>query len=141
MAPRLSYDVGMDPARATAEERLTIVPDELQAEMVRSVLAAHDIHSVIRRPALGEIQWGAVNVGMGGPREVMVAVEDLAAARELLDAPTHGSPAAADERDVVLEQRRSTLSRGFGLIVVLLFGVPFALAGIWWVVDLLSLTA
>lgn len=141
LAATPSYDGGMDPARGTAEERLTIVPDELQAEMVRAVLVSHGIACLVRRPALGEIQWGVVNVGMGGPREIVVASDDIEAARELLDSPTQDAPVASAAVDAALERRSSRLGRGFGFIVVLLFGVPFALGAIWWLADLLERAA
>lgn len=112
------------------EERLTIVPDELQAEMVRSVLDAHGIRCVIRRPALGQLQWGEVNPGMGGPREIIVRTEDLADARELLDAPLDGAPMAAVEPDGELVARSRELRSGFSLLVLVLFGVPLLTAGV-----------
>jgi hypothetical protein len=112
------------------EERLTIVPDELQAEMVRSVLEAHGIHCVVRRPALGQLQWGDVNPGMGGPREIIVRGDELAAARELLDSPVEGVPVAAAAPDARLVARSRGLRSGFSLLVLVLFGVPLAAAGL-----------
>ena len=131
----------MEPAPVETEQRLTIVPDELQAEMVRAVLDSHGIACVVRRTALGEIQWGAVNTGMGGPREIVVRAADIEAARELLDAPADNVPAEADAPDPPLERRSNALGAGFGAMALLLFGVPFLLGAAWWLADLLDLLA
>lgn len=62
--------------------RLTIVPNETEAEMLRGVLATEGIES-IQRPtdfAAGALDgWAA-----GGAREILVRAGDLAAARELI---------------------------------------------------------
>lgn len=103
------------------------MPDELQAEMVRSVLESNGIASIVRRPALGEIQWGAINVGMGGAREVIVAASDLEQARALLDDPQPD----AGERDpdlATMDARAGRARTGWALVVLLLFGVPIAIA-------------
>jgi hypothetical protein len=64
--------------------RLKVVSNELEAEMVRSLLSTAGIESLQRYTDFGA---GAVD-GMpsgGGPREVLVHAEDLEAARELID--------------------------------------------------------
>ena len=116
-----------EPVRQTTEQRLTIVPDEMQAEMVRAVLEAHDIRCVVRRTALGEIQWGAVNVGMGGPREIIVELANIDMARSLIEEIDATPPAAADEHDPTLLADRTILRRGFTTFAMLLFGVPIVL--------------
>lgn len=122
-----SYDGVMEPARQTTEQRLTIVPDELQAEMVRAVLESHDIRCVVRRTALGELQWGVVNTGMGGPREIVVDGDDLAAARDVLAATEAALPPEADPHDPTLLADRAVMRRGFTTFAVLLFGIPIVL--------------
>jgi hypothetical protein len=115
---------------AVTERRLTIVPDELQAEMVRSLLEQHGIACVVRRAALGEVQWGAINVGMGGPREIIVGEADLEGARALLaedqvfedqDEPS----SAVDAPDLVERTRR--LNDWWVLAIMVLFGIPLVL--------------
>ncbi len=122
-----TYHGGMDLARQTTERRLTIVPDELQAEMVRAVLESHDIRCVVRRTALGEIQWGVVNVGMGGPREIVVEAEDFEAARDVLAEIEATLPGATDEHDPTMLADRTVMRRGFTTFALLLFGIPIAL--------------
>jgi hypothetical protein len=124
-----------------AEQRLTVVPDELQAEMVRSVLETHGIQCVVRRPALGELQWGAINVGMGGPREIVVDAADLDAARELLDAPVEEAATPDEPVAEAPEGARPPLGAWWALVVVLLFGVPLVLFAIWWLAALLDVLA
>jgi hypothetical protein len=62
--------------------RLTIVPNETEAELIRSLLATDGIESM-QRPtdfAAGAFDgWAA-----SGPREVLVNASDLEAARELI---------------------------------------------------------
>jgi hypothetical protein len=63
--------------------RLKIVSNELEAEMVRSLLSTAGIESLQRYTDFGA---GAVD-GMpsgGGPREILVHAGDLDAARELV---------------------------------------------------------
>jgi Putative prokaryotic signal transducing protein len=64
--------------------RLTIVPSEPEAEMLRGLLATEGIES-IQRPtdfAAGALDgWAA-----GGARELLVRASDLDAARELIGA-------------------------------------------------------
>lgn len=116
----------MEPARQPTEHRLTVVPDEMQAEMLRSILESHGISCVVRRTALGEIQWGAVNVGMGGPRELIVSGDDLALARELV-AETDPDAVSAVEHDPMMLADRTVMRRGFTTFAVLLFGIPLLL--------------
>jgi hypothetical protein len=62
--------------------RLTVVPNEPEAELIRALLATDGIESMVRPTdfAAGAFDgWSA-----GGPREVLVAEADLHAARELL---------------------------------------------------------
>ena len=62
--------------------RLKVVSNELEAEMVRSLLSTAGIESLQRYTDFGA---GAVD-GMpsgGGPREILVHAGDLEAAREL----------------------------------------------------------
>ena len=122
---------------AVTERRLTIVPDELQAEMVRSLLEQHGISCVVRRAALGEVQWGAINVGMGGPREIIVGDEDLEAARGLLEedhvGEEHAEVATSVEATELVERTRR-LNDWWVLAIMVLFGIPlviglFALLG------------
>ena len=62
--------------------RLTVVPNEPEAELIRQLLATAGIES-LQRPtdfAAGAFDgWSA-----GGPREVLVAASDLETARELI---------------------------------------------------------
>jgi hypothetical protein len=62
--------------------RLTVVPNEPQAETIRALLRTEGIES-LQRPtdfAAGAFDgWSA-----GGPREILVRAIDLEAARELL---------------------------------------------------------
>ena len=63
--------------------RLQVVANELEAEMVRSLLSTAGIESLQRYTDFGA---GAVD-GMpsgGGPREILVHAGDLEAARELV---------------------------------------------------------
>ncbi|HET9438397.1 MAG TPA: DUF2007 domain-containing protein [Gaiellaceae bacterium] len=63
--------------------RLTVVANELEAEMVRALLTTHGIDSMqqytnFAAGALDGMPSGA------GPREILVREGDLAAARELI---------------------------------------------------------
>ncbi len=123
----------MDAAREFSERRLTIVDGELQAEMVRAVLEEHGIRCMVRRPALGEIQWGAVNVGMGGPREIVVDAGDLDLATEVLassvdtSAGEAGALDAAEPMDPELSTARNRMRAVWVAAVVVLFGIPIAI--------------
>jgi hypothetical protein len=63
--------------------RLTIVANELEAEMVRALLTTHGIDSMQRHT---NFTAGAFDgaPGAAGPREILVRSDDLAAALELL---------------------------------------------------------
>lgn len=63
--------------------RLTIVANELEAEMVRSLLATEGIESIQRYTNFGAGALDGMPSG-GGPREVLVHEDDLEAARELV---------------------------------------------------------
>jgi len=71
--------------------RLTVVPNEAEAEMIRALLATEGVESM-QRPtdfAAGAFDgWSA-----GGPREILVREADLDAARELLRAGSLGDTA------------------------------------------------
>lgn len=60
--------------------RLTIVPNEIEAEQLRSVLGLEGIDSMQRETDFG---WDGIP-GMAGPREILVRPEDLEAARTLI---------------------------------------------------------
>ena len=62
--------------------RLTVVPNEAEAEMIRNLLATEGIESMQRTTdfAAGALDgWAA-----GGAREILVHADDLEAARELV---------------------------------------------------------
>jgi hypothetical protein len=107
------------------ERRLTIVGDELQAEMLRHLLSEHGIASVVRRTSYGQVQWGAINVGMGGPREIVVGHDDLEDARQLLEA----APRTEDDEphDAGLVDRDRKLRGAWAIAALALFGVPLLL--------------
>jgi hypothetical protein len=125
----------------TIERRLTVVPDEIQASMVCSLLASNGIACLQRRTASAGVDWGIVNVGMSGHREVLVPDHQLDEARALLaglgDGDVSSSPALgtrdlpqltdAEEARQLTGMRR--LQRGYALLVLALFGVP-VLAGL-----------
>jgi Putative prokaryotic signal transducing protein len=62
--------------------RLTIVPSEPEAEMIRQLLATAGIESMQRPTDFGAGAFDGWSPG--GPREVLVAGSDLEAARELI---------------------------------------------------------
>ena len=65
--------------------RLTIVPNEAEAEMIRNLLGTEGIESMQRVTdfAAGALDgWAA-----GGAREILVHADDLDAARELVGDP------------------------------------------------------
>ena len=65
--------------------RLTVVPNEAEAEMIRNLLATEGIESMQRTTdfAAGALDgWAA-----GGAREILVHADDLEAARELVGGP------------------------------------------------------
>ena len=63
--------------------RLRIVADELEAEMVRSLLSTAGIESLQRYTDVGAGAYDGMPSG-GGPREILVHANDLEAARELV---------------------------------------------------------
>jgi hypothetical protein len=63
--------------------RLTVVANELEAEMVRSLLETAGIPSFARVTDFGAGAWDGVTGG-GAPREILVRAGDLEAARELV---------------------------------------------------------
>ena len=65
--------------------RLTVVPNEPQAEMIRELLATAGIASMQRPTDFGVGAFDGWSPG--GPREVLVHAADLETARELV-APT-----------------------------------------------------
>jgi hypothetical protein len=65
--------------------RIAVVPNELEAEMVRSSLRIAGIESTQRYADFGAAAWDGMPTG-GGPRDVLVHGDDLEAARELVDA-------------------------------------------------------
>jgi hypothetical protein len=68
--------------------RLTVVPNELAAELVCSFLRAEGIRCGHRITDVGAGAWDGVPTG--GPREVLVDPADLEAARQALVAAEHG---------------------------------------------------
>ncbi len=69
--------------------RLTIVPNELAAELVCSFLRAEGIRCGHRITNIGAGAWDGVP-SAAGPREVLVGPADLDAAREVLASAEHG---------------------------------------------------
>jgi putative signal transducing protein len=63
--------------------RLTVVANELEAEMVRSLLSTAGIESMQRYTDYGAGAYDGMPTG-GGPREILVHATDLEAARELV---------------------------------------------------------
>jgi hypothetical protein len=62
--------------------RLTLVPNETEAELIRGLLATEGIDSMQRQM---DVAAGALDGwGPGGMREILVREDDLAAARELI---------------------------------------------------------
>ena len=62
--------------------RLTVVSNEIEAEVVRSLLRTEGIESTQQMTNYGA--GGIDAVGSGGPREIMVRAEDLERATELI---------------------------------------------------------
>jgi Putative prokaryotic signal transducing protein len=63
--------------------RLRVVANELEAEMVRSLLSTAGIESLQRYTDVGAGAYDGMPSG-GGPREILVHASDLEAARELV---------------------------------------------------------
>ena len=64
--------------------RLTIVGNELEAEMVRSLLATSGIDSMQRYTNFGAAALDGMPSGVG-PREILVHEGNLEAAREMIE--------------------------------------------------------
>ncbi len=64
--------------------RLTVVANELEAEMVRSLLSTAGIESMQRYTDFGAGALDGMPSGVG-PREILVRQGDLEAARELIE--------------------------------------------------------
>lgn len=64
--------------------RLTVVANELEAEMIRSLLSTAGIESMQRYTDFGAGAFDGMPSG-GGPREILVRQGDLEAARELVE--------------------------------------------------------
>jgi len=64
--------------------RLTVVANELEAEMVRSLLSTAGIESMQRYTDFGAGALDGMPSGVG-PREILVHAGDLEAARELVE--------------------------------------------------------
>jgi len=64
--------------------RLLIVANELEAEMVRSLLSTSGIQSMQRYTSFGAAAMDGMPSG-AGPREILVHAADLDAARELVE--------------------------------------------------------
>jgi hypothetical protein len=64
--------------------RLTVVGSEIDAEVVCGVLRNNSIPCFYRTTDAAAAGMGSEGVGMGGPTEVLVNEDDLAAARKLL---------------------------------------------------------
>ena len=70
--------------------RLTVVPNEIVAELVCSFLRAQGIGSARHRITnIGAGAWDGVP-SAAGPREVLVDLADFDAAREMLASAEHG---------------------------------------------------
>jgi hypothetical protein len=63
--------------------RLKVVANELEAEIVRSLLTTEGIESLQRYTDFGAGSYDGMPSG-GGPREILVHASDLEAARELV---------------------------------------------------------
>jgi len=62
--------------------RLTVVSNEIEAEVIRSLLQTEGIESAQHKTDYGA--GGTDAVGSGGPREILVRAEDLDTARALI---------------------------------------------------------
>lgn len=62
--------------------RLTVVSNEPEAEMIRSLLATEAIESMQRQTDFAAGAWEGMPAG--GPREILVHQRDLEAARGLI---------------------------------------------------------
>jgi len=62
--------------------RLTVVPNETEAEMIRSLLATAGVESMQRQTDFAAGAWEGFPAG--GPREILVRAADFDAAHELI---------------------------------------------------------
>ena len=62
---------------------LTVVPNEIEAEQIRSILSLEGIDSMQRVTNLGAGSLDGSS-GMGGPREILVKPDDLETAQALI---------------------------------------------------------
>jgi Putative prokaryotic signal transducing protein len=62
---------------------LTVVPNEIEAEQIRSILSLEGIDSMQRVTNLGAGSLDGSS-GMGGPREILVRQDDLETAQALI---------------------------------------------------------
>ena len=62
--------------------RLTVVSNEIEAEVIRSLLESEGIESTQQRTDYGAGSTDAT--GSGGPREILVRAEDLETATALI---------------------------------------------------------
>ena len=69
--------------------RVTVVPNEVAADLVCSFLRAEGIKCAHRVTNVGAGSWDGVP-NMGGAREIIVAEDDVDAARAVLAAAEHG---------------------------------------------------
>ena len=69
--------------------RVTVVPNEITAELMCSFLRAEGIRCAHRITDIGAGAWDGVP-SAAGPREVLVDPADLDAAREVLASAEHG---------------------------------------------------
>jgi hypothetical protein len=121
------------------EARATVVPNEIEAELACSALREHGIACLQRRTSLAGLDWGEVNVGSAGGREVIVDAEDLARAKEVL-ATLHSEEQAPDEATIDADEdaefeylrRRAMRTRQlFAATVLFVFVAPLGL----WALD------
>ena len=61
--------------------RLTVVPNPVEAEMIRSLLTTEGIESLVKQTNFGA---GSMRGMAGGQQEILVNAADLESARELL---------------------------------------------------------
>jgi hypothetical protein len=66
----------------TLRVRLTVVGEEIEAEVICGLLRTEGIACNNRQTDMGAGAWEAT--GSGGPREILVAPSDLERARELI---------------------------------------------------------
>ena len=81
---RSAGDLGRDLLLAPMDlVRLTVVPNEIEAEQIRSILGLEGIDSMQRVTNLGAGSLDGSS-GMGGPREILVRPDDLETAQALI---------------------------------------------------------